>query len=312
VDATDLDQITLADWLAHGGAEEAFSIGRGATLTFGEEPERLSLLHYLSVVNSSDCSIEKLEAMKGGAQEKRLVGGSQVLSLRMAETLGEKVRLSSPVQRIVGWDGEFVELHTDRGVVRARQVIAALSPALCSRIVFDPPLPEGRAEMQRLWPQNCMRKTVHVYSRPFWREAGLNGQVMQIEGPLLWCCDNSPPDGSIGVINSFVRPGTLTDGPEATEHALSGILASALGDEALRPSQFFDIDWSTIDPWSLSCTSPAPPGFTTQWQRFLHPPVGRLIWSGTETAEIWAGAMDGAVRAGRRSALQALNALAQP
>lgn len=311
--AAELDELTLADWLACAGSgpEEAFSIGRSATLTFGAEPDRLGLLHYLSLVNSSDCSIEKLEAMKGGAQEKRLVGGSQALSLRIAEALGEKVRLSCPVRRISGWDQDVVELQTDQGVVRARQVIAALNPALCDQIVFDPPLPEGRAQLQRLWPQAAMRKTVHVYARPFWRDAGLNGQVMQVEGPLLWCCDNSPADGSVGVINAFVRPGTLTDGPKATEHALSGILAAAFGYEALRPIQFFDIDWSTVDPWSLTCTAPAPPGFLTRWGPFLRPPVGRLIWSGTETAEIWATAMDGAVRAGRRAASQALNALAR-
>ncbi|MFJ4590955.1 FAD-dependent oxidoreductase, partial [Pseudomonas moraviensis] len=41
------------------------------------------------------------------------------------------------------------------------------------------------------------------------------------------------------------------------------------------------------------------------------PALGRLIWSGTETAEIWAGAMDGAVRAGHRAAMEALQALLQ-
>ena len=38
-------------------------------------------------------------------------------------------------------------------------------------------------------------------------------------------------------------------------------------------------------------------------------PAGRLIWSGTETAEIWNGYMDGAVRSGHQAALQALQAL---
>jgi monoamine oxidase len=38
----------------------------------------------------------------------------------MAETLGDKLRQSSPVRGIVGWAREIAELHTDRGVVRAR------------------------------------------------------------------------------------------------------------------------------------------------------------------------------------------------
>lgn len=313
-DAAALDSQSLADWMKkHGvGSEETFSLGRSTTLTFGAPPTGVSLLHYLSVVNSSDCSIERLEAMKDGAQEKRLVGGSQALSLAMAKALGDKVRLSSPVRRIVGWDRDVVDLHTDQGVVRARQVIAALSPALCNRIVFDPPLPQGRAEMQRRWPAySPMRKTVHVYATPFWREKGLNGQVMQIDGPLLWCCDNSPEDGSVGVLNAFVRAGELSHDPKQAEAVLSAIYAQALGDEALKPTQFHDLDWGKVDDWTLSCTSPTPPGFLMAWGKHLLPPVGRLIWSGTETADIWSGAMDGAVRSGHRAALQALGALAQ-
>ena len=54
-----------------------------------------------------------------------------------------------------------------------------------------------------------------------------------------------------------------------------------------------------------------PPGFWTRYGDALHPPVGKLIWSGTETADIWAGYMDGGVRAGHRAALQALQALRQ-
>jgi monoamine oxidase len=42
-----------------------------------------------------------------------------------------------------------------------------------------------------------------------WREAGLNGQIVQVDGPLIWAYDNSPPDGAVGVINGFVRPEEL-------------------------------------------------------------------------------------------------------
>lgn len=313
-DAAALDQLSLADWLAKQGlsSEDRFSFDTSATLTFGTPPDRLGLLHYLSVINSSNCDLEALEAMKGGAQERRFVGGSQLVSIKMAQALGRRVRLSSPVRRIVGWDRDVVELHTDQGVVRARQVIAALSPSLCQQIAFDPPLPAGRAQMQRLWPTHApMRKTVHVYARPFWRDAGLNGQVMQIDGPLIWCCDNSPPDGAIGVLNAFVKPDAVPADPKQAEPFISAIYAKALGAAARHPIQFHDIDWSKVDPWTIACTSPAPPGFLTKWGKHLTPPVGRLIWSGTETADIWSGAMDGAVRSGHRAALQALGALAR-
>jgi monoamine oxidase len=200
-----------------------------------------------------------------------------------------------------------VEIHTDQGLLRARQVIAALSPALCEQIAFDPPLPPGRAEMQRQWPTNsAMRKTVHVYSHPFWRAKGFSGQIWPADGPLLWSCDNSPPDGSVGVINAFVKRDL---DPKVAQRTISEIYAKAFGEEALKPTQFHDLDWGTVDTWSLACTSPKPPGFLTEWGKYVHPPVGRLIWSGTETSDLWAQFMEGAVRSGHRAALQALGAL---
>ncbi|WP_454740010.1 flavin monoamine oxidase family protein [Cupriavidus necator] len=313
--AADLDKLSLGDWLTQQGLsnEEKFSFSMAATLSLGAPPAQLGLLHYLSVINSANSDYEQLERIKDGAQETRFVGGSQLLSLRMAQELGDKVQMSCPVRKISGWDREVVALHTDQGIVRARRIIAALNPALCNQIVFDPPLPNGRAQVQRLWPGHApMRKTAHVYTRPFWRDDGLNGQVTPIDGPLIWTVDNSPPDGSVGVLSAFVRPGYLPADPKAAERELSAIYARALGDKALRPTQYHDLDWGTVDPWSMSCINPMPPGFWTKWGQYLHPSAGRLIWSGTETADVWAGAMDGAVRSGHRAALQALNALAQP
>lgn len=312
--AAKLDKLSVGEWLAMQGVSnvDKFGFNMSVSLTFGTPPAGMGLLHYLSMINSSDCSLEKLEGFKGGAQETRFAGGSQILSLRMAKALGDKVSLSCPVHRIVGWDRKIVELHTDKGVIRARQVILALNPALCQQISFDPPLPDGRADLQRHWPAHApMRKTVHVYKRPFWRDKGLNGQIVQVEGPLILSYDNSPADGSLGVLSAFIRPGQLPSDPTVAQKTLSGIFAKALGDEALHPIQFHDHDWGKIDPWTLTCISPMPPGFWSRWGEYLTPSVGKLIWSGTETADIWAGSMDGAVRSGHRAALEALQALTQ-
>ncbi len=313
-DAAELDKLSVGDWLVQQGVSNEDRIGFDSftTLSFGTTPAALGFLQYLAGVNSAGCQVEILEAVKGGAQESRFVGGSQRLSITMAKALGDKVRLSSPVRRIVGWDRDVVELHTDSGVIRARQVVCALNPALCNQITFDPPLPEGRAEVQRHWPAHApMRKIVHVYASPFWRKAGLNAQITQVDGPIMWSFDNSPPDGALGIIGAFVKPGSLPHEPRQAERRISEIYARVFGPEALKPLQFHDHDWGKVDPWTLTCIGPIPPGFYTRWGRYLNPVVGRLIWSGTETADIWAGAMDGAVRSGHRAALQALNALAR-
>ncbi len=312
--AAELDKLSLGDWLVQQGLKLEDRPGwfNASYLSGGTAPAKMGLLHYLSMVNSANSDIEQLDAIKGSAQETRFVGGSQLLSIKMAEALGDKVLLSAPVSQISGWDQNVVSIHTAKGVVRARRVIVALSPALTHQISFEPTLPARRQELMRRWPAHSpARKTVHVYAKPFWRDKGLNGQVAQVRGPVVWAYDNSPPDGSLGVINGFVMPGAVPSDLKAAEKLLSGVYAQALGEEALHPIQYHDHDWGKADPWTISCVSAMPPGLWTQLGDALHPPVGRLIWSGTETADIWAGYMDGAVRSGHRAALQVLQALRQ-
>lgn len=245
--------------------------------------------------------------MEGGAQEKRLVGGSWILSKKTAEGLQDKIRLSSPVRKIVGWDRDIVELHTDTGVVRARQLVFSASQGVASRIVFAPALPAARAAMHRAWPVTAkMRKAVHVYARPFWRDAGFNGQVLDIGGALLWSADNSPPDASVGILTCFVREGALPADPAKAGPMLAATYARALGEAALHPLQYHEIDWGSVDEWTRSCVSPYPPGFLTRWGAASREPMGRVIWSGTDMAELHPSSMDGAIRAGRKAALQAL------
>ncbi|ERI53112.1 amine oxidase [Pseudomonas sp. EGD-AK9] len=310
--ATELDQLSVGDWLAKQNIKPEEQPGWDAsmTLTGGVTPARMGLLHFLSMINSASCDYEKLDSIKDSAQGTRIVGGSQILSTKMAGQLGDKVRLACPVRKISGWDGEVVTLHTDQGLVRARQVIVAIHPALCNQVQFEPPLPPARAALQRAWPAHSpARKTAMVYARPFWRDKGLNGHIMMLGGPVIWAWDNSPPNGEVGIINAFVSNANLPSDPATAKQTLMELYARAWGDQALQPTAYHDQDWGRDDPWSITCVSAIPPGFWTTHGEALRPPCGKLIWSGTETADIWAGYMDGAVRSGHQSALQALNAL---
>nr|WP_087575993.1 FAD-dependent oxidoreductase [Sphingomonas sp. CDS-1] len=308
----ELDSLSVGDWLSKQNIKPEDQMGwqNSVALSGGIMPAKMSLLHYLSMINSANSDFEQLDSIKHSAQETRFVGGSQLLSVKLAGQLGEKLKLSCPVREIENWDQPVVTINTDKGIVRARRVIMALSPPLCNQIQFNPPLPEGRAMLQRMWPAHSpARKTAIVYSRPFWREKGLNGHIFQYGGPIIWAYDNSPPGGEVGIINAFVMNGQLPSDPEAAQQIQTKIYAQALGDEALKPIGYHDQDWGFADPWTITCVSAIPPGFWSKHGEALKPPCGNLIWSGTETAEIWAGYMDGAVRSGHHAALHVLNDL---
>lgn len=308
----ELDQLTLGDWLAQQGIKPEDRAGWDMTsaLTGGSAPAKTGLLQFLATIHNGGegpGAYERIEEIRDSAQETRFVGGSQLLSIRMARQLGNKLRLSCPVRRISNWDGDIVSVHTDQGEVRARQVILAIHPALCDRIRFSPDLPARRAALQREWPAFApLRKTAMVYSRPFWRDRGLNGQVMQFGGPVLWAYDNSPPRGEIGVINAFVHPGQLPLDLRVAERIQAEIYAQALGRQALSPLSYHDHDWGTADEWGMTCLPAVPAGFWTKHAGALTPPCGRLVWSGAETAEQWVGYMEGAVRAGHNAARRVL------
>jgi len=311
-DAAQLDALSVGDWLAKQPLAPLDRIGWNSAilLSGGTAPAQMGLLHFLSMIHSARSRYVELDSIKDSAQETRFVGGSQLLSIKMAQALEGQVRMSCPVRGISDWDRDVVSLHTDGGSVRARRVVMAIHPALCHQIAFSPPLPAARAALQRHWPAYSPgRKTAMVYARPFWRAKGLNGHILKADGAVLWAYDNSPPDARIGVINAFVQQAALPSDLEAAKRALAAIYARALGDEALQPLQYHDQDWGRCDPWTLTCVSAIPRGFWTTHGEALRPPCGRLIWSGTETADLWAGYMDGAVRAGHRAALEALNGL---
>ena len=93
----------------------------------------MSLLHFLFYCRSGG-TIDRLVATSGGAQESRLEGGSQLLALRLADRLGDVVRLGAPVTAI-HQDTSGVEMTHDGGIAQGDRAIVAIPPTLAGRSV---------------------------------------------------------------------------------------------------------------------------------------------------------------------------------
>jgi monoamine oxidase len=250
-------------------------------------------------------SFGRLITTQGGAQESRFKGGSQEISVRVAQALGSKVRLNSPV-RSVKQGKRGVTVVADGVTVDAKRVVMALPPGLARAIEFTPRLPTGKTKMLNRYTPGDMIKAQLVFSGPWWRAKGLTGQTVIDTGPIGTTFDNTPESGGPGVILGFVggtaAKGFRTLSPQDRKQVFVDEMAAALGDEARGDSEYFDLDW-TAEPWTRGCpTGSMAPGVLSRFGAYIRPATGRIHWAGTETAEYWAGYMDGAVRSGERVA----------
>lgn len=146
-----------------------------------------------------------------------------------------------------------------------------------------------------------------VYPEPFWRADGLNGTGVFRRGSAIssmW--DNTPPEGSPGVLMGFLGGPhwhTWAHRPERERRdAVLRAFAEVTGKQALEPAAYFEQDWGT-EEWTRGGPTSVPgPGVLTTLGSWRDQPFGRVHWAGVEHANYWNGYMDGAVRSGKDAA----------
>jgi monoamine oxidase len=310
------DAQTMAAWLDDNiiceAARALLDVMVGGALCAA--PRELSLLHYLFLVKSTG-GAERLISIKGGVLESRIVGGSGAIIDKLTAELAERVLLNAPVRR-VDQTGSPVRLTSDAGSVVANRVIVAIPPAIAGRIDYDPPLPATRDHLTQRSPMGWGIKVFAAYATPFWREAGLNGFVSDIDpdSVVSGVFDNSPPEGSPGVLYGLIEGDAARRwGPRPVAERKAAVLAAFanfFGPEACEPADYLELDWAA-EPWIRGGASMVlGPGAWTEYGQALRAPVGRIHWAGTETAiEQW-GSMDGAISAAERAVNEVLSNIA--
>ncbi len=284
---------------------------------FGAESKELSLLFVLFYIASSGNetnpgTFERNFNTRGGGQQSRFIGGSQVIPNAMAKELGKRVVLRSPVRKI-RQTKTGVKVTSDRMIVNAKHVIVAVPPTLAGRIDYAPNLPQNRDALMQRVPQGSLLKATAVYDKPFWRDKGLTGQALSTETFISATFDDSPEDGSPGVVFGFIggdkaRGFKKLSREEQKATALAEFDRFFESKEAGNAKRFFLTSW-TDEKWTRGCpVGIYPPGVMVAYGDQIRQPVGRIHWAGTETSAYWNGYMDGAVRSGERAAAEVLNA----
>ncbi|XP_033760189.1 amine oxidase [flavin-containing] B-like [Pecten maximus] len=314
--ATEWDSMTVKEFInkhCWTNAASDMLVFVRSVLTF--EPHEVSLLFFLWFVHCGG-GVMRLASVKDGAQEQKVVGGTQQLSEVMAERLKGSVYLSSPVVSVDQSAMDKVLVRDTNGCqYQGKYVVSSIPPAVLNRISFCPPLPDLKLQLIQRMPMGSIIKTFMFYDRPFWRKEKLSGIVTSDYGPVTFCVDDTKPDGSHPCIMGFVLANKARDLAEMSEAERKSTLCQYYAkafkmDAFLQPCDYIEKNWME-EEFSGGCyLSVMPPGVLTKYGRMLRKPIGRVHFAGTETATEWMGYMDGALQSGDRAAREILDKLA--
>jgi len=305
-DARALDTITFDEWLRREVDDETARENLRSYLADGfltKPAHAFSLLQGLWAIAGAGGTYELFAGEQCLAY--RVVGGSQLIPIRLAERLGDRVVLDAPV-RAVRWSDDGVEV--DAGAVRAlaRSAIVAIPPNLTGAIHFEQALPGWRMRLQQATSQGFVMKFLAAYEEPFWRAAGLSGEGFAPHQFVRELYDNSPPSASVGVLCTFL-PGENAEtaariSPNARKAAVLEGMAKFVGPRALQPTDYIETDWSAEEWTRGAYAATFGVGGLTRFGEDLRRPVAPIHWACADIAGFGHMHMEGGIRSGEAAA----------
>jgi monoamine oxidase len=237
----------------------------------------------------------------------RVAGGMRALIDGLAhDLLAQNILTGRAVTALSYSAGGVIAKHAD-GAIAARQVVLAVPPRVAAQTIrFAPELGDRAMDAARAIPtwMAGQAKIIAVYDAPHWRRAGLSGDDMSQQGPMVEIHDASPIDGGPYALFGFVGVP-----PDIRAHHHDQVIALALkqlqamfGPDMAHPLSIRMMDWAQV-PQVAALLDQAPSGH--------HPAYGLplalcdlwgkvLIFGSTETAQDFGGYLEGALEAAER------------
>jgi len=239
-----------------------------------------------------------------GELQYSLADTMQALARDLADGLGERLRLETPVARIErGAHG--VTVHAAGGAVEADAVLVAVPPVMAGRIAQEPALPAELVRALGAWESGTVIKVLVRYADAFWRRDGRSGTVMWREPSGLFAFDCSK-DSKHATLAFFIGgPLALqwrTRGEAAVRAEVIARLVAALGPQAGDMLDMTVRNW-TGDRWSGGAYS----DLIVDMQAHDAEAVMRrgappLFFAASELSPSFPGYIEGAIVAGREAA----------
>lgn len=184
-DAHKLDSISFKQFIldtCYTAQVKNYFLNFIAPINMTNEAEDFSLLYALCFIRSWG-GIDKCIGMDGSGSTCRVVGGSQLISIRLCQQIGEeRILLNKPVHTIdQQTNSEIVSVITkDSCKYEGYRVIVALPPNLQTSITFKPNIPL-KSQLNHRTPAGLCTKVILYYDKAYWQDNGFNGHVFVLD-----------------------------------------------------------------------------------------------------------------------------------
>lgn len=300
LDLTDpaLARLTVGEWIDRQTDMPSDVTGSFRRLVKGlwcRAPEEVALAYLVSNDRRITNIYPELEMFLGGTMH--------ALAEKLAENLGDRLRLSAPATSITIMQDK-VEVDIDGRALTASHVIIAVPPVMARRIEISPPPPGTLSRALAAWEPGCAIKLQIGYETPFWRDNGLNGSIMWSDPQGIYACDASQDD-YFGIV-VFLGGPLASEWHRRPQGELAGFvtaeLAAAIGDQAGEPISICIRDWVN-DAWSDGAYSDVITDLdATDAEAILLEGLPRLRFACSELSPSFPGYIEGAIVAGKQAA----------
>ncbi|KAI9154862.1 putative flavin-containing monoamine oxidase A [Paramyrothecium foliicola] len=315
------EDVTVAQWVAEAGFWDhphlKATVGSLTRILVGREPEEIGAHYFFDYIKSGGGLADLGSEGKTGAQSLKIKEGTTAIVTSLANALPSgSVHVKTPVQTITQKNGTIlVTTGTDK-VFKAKKLILAIPSNTYDDIKFSPSLPCKKNKLVSSTKPGIYAKLILSYSEAWWRAAGLSGKFSSSDGPICLGWDTSDPSLSQYSLALFVAGKIATEWHDLPDlekkQAVTEHLAEMVGDDlagkARDTLEINYIEWTKEDYLDGAPTSSMGPGLLRNYGTALREPFGDIYFSGGETAYEWKGYLEGAVRAGKRAAKEAIEA----
>lgn len=230
----------------------------------------------------------------------RIKGGTSALINALDSKLSNgSVHLNEEVFKI-SYVANKIHVQTNHRIVEADILISTLPPALLvNSVEFSPQLPDPIIQLSKqtqTWMRDSVKAAV-IFDRPFWRERKLSGTLFSNVGPLNECYDHTSYEQDSFALKGFVNEAFSSLGQEERKSRVIEQLKGAFGEEVESYTGYEEVVWSQEKYTRGSDDADLFPHQNNGHVLFSELSLydNRFFISGSETASVHGGYMEGAI-----------------